>query len=154
MSEISIREAKQSDINVLAEFLQGIVSTERPMDACLQDEYIEYYDPASFIEDEKSMLLVAVINNAPVACGAAIIKPSKDYHKHNEHLYLAMMYVAPEHRGKGINGLIIEKLIAWGEQRAVTTCVLTVYPDNPGAIKAYKKLGFEPSLVEMRRRPN
>jgi GNAT superfamily N-acetyltransferase len=152
MSEVSIREAILNDSAKLAEFLQGIITAERPMDECLKEEYIEYYDPVDFIKDEKSSMLIAEVNGVAVACGAGIIKPSKEYYKHNEHLYLAMMYVAPEHRGKGINGIIMEALIKWGKQKGVTTCMLTVYPDNPGAIKAYEKLGFKPSLLEMRLR--
>ncbi|MGB3726612.1 MAG: GNAT family N-acetyltransferase [Glaciecola sp.] len=152
MSDISIREASLNDLPILHEFLQGIVSAERPMDECLKDEHIVYYDPADFINDAQSLLLIAEVNQQAVGCGAAIIKPSRDYYKHKQHLYLAMMYVSPEHRGKGINGTVMEGLIAWGKQNNVTTCMLTVYPDNPGAIRAYEKLGFERSLLEMRLR--
>lgn len=152
MNDINIRTATHHDLPYLRNFLQGIITAERPMDACLKEGPIEYYDPADFINDEKSLLLIADVANTPVACGAAVIKPSKEYYKHEHHLYLAMMYVVPEYRGQGINGLIIEALIEWGKTQGVNTCMLTVYPDNPGAIKAYEKLGFAPSVLEMRLR--
>lgn len=149
---IKLRPATTNDLPVMHAFLQGIIAVERPMDACLKDDPIQYYDPADFIQGEDSELLVAHIGQEVIGCGAAVIKLSKDYVKHDQHLYLAMMYVAEAHRGKGVNGLIMDALIAWGKAREVTTCVLTVYPDNPGAIKAYEKLGFEPALLEMRLR--
>ena len=150
---MKIREATIDDVPTLKMFLQGIVEAERPMDACLQPEHIEYYDPADFINNSDSMLLVAEKSGALVACGAGSIKASKHYYVHDKHLYLAMMYVLPEYRGQGINQKILEGLIEWGRQNNVTYCKLTVYPQNTGAIKAYEKLGFESVLLEMRLRP-
>ncbi|WP_395340433.1 GNAT family N-acetyltransferase [Ningiella sp. W23] len=150
---MKIRSATLSDLPTLRAYLQGIVEAERPMDECLKNGHIEYYDPSSFIENENANLIVAEINGHLLGCGAGVIRPSKDYYKHDQHLYLAMMYVEAEHRGKGINAKIIKALIAWARDKGVENCVLTVYPSNSGAIKAYEKLGFETALLEMRLRP-
>lgn len=63
-----------------------------------------------------------------------------------------MLYVLPEHRGKGINALVIEKLKTLVKRRGVTQLRLEVFAGNQSAIKAYEKAGFRPLLVEMRMR--
>jgi ribosomal protein S18 acetylase RimI-like enzyme len=60
------------------------------------------------------------------------------------------MYVTPDFRGRGINREITEKLIAWSRSRGVTDLYLDVYSENTSAIKAYEKVGFKPSIVEMK----
>jgi len=153
LSSIVYRQATLEDKGALDECLQHIVTAERPMDECLKPGYIEYYDPLDFIKSEQSELLVAESDGVIVACGAGVIKPARDYYRYDEFLYLAMMYVAESHRGQGINGEIMRRLLDWGKSKGLTTASLTVYPDNPSAIRAYEKLGFEPALVEMRLRP-
>lgn len=150
--EIMYRPATIDDKVALDECLQQIVAAERPMDECLQTCFIEYYDPLDFIRLEDSHLIVAVHNNIVVGCGAAKIKQARAYYRYDEYLYLAMMYVADAYRGKGINGEIINRLIQWGKERGLNNASLTVYPDNPSAIRAYEKLGFKPALLEMRLR--
>lgn len=156
---IHFREATLSDEQALKDCLQQIVAAERPMDSCLKEGHIEYYDPLLFVENENSNVIVAEVNHSDsqtsptiIGCGAAQIKPTKDYYHYSEVLYLAMMYVHQQYRGKGINGEIIQQLLAWGKAKGVEKASLTVYPQNPSAIKAYQKLGFEPALLEMRLR--
>jgi GNAT superfamily N-acetyltransferase len=60
------------------------------------------------------------------------------------------MYVEPEYRGFGINKLIIENLIDWSKEQGVFDLYLDVYDGNHAAIRAYEKVGFIKSLVEMK----
>ena len=60
------------------------------------------------------------------------------------------MYVAPDRRGLGINGMIIENLINWSKEKGVFDLYLDVYDGNDAAIRAYEKVGFTKSLVEMK----
>lgn len=153
---ILYRPAIVDDKPELDECLQQIVSAERTMDSCLRDSHIEYYDPIDFVIDEEAMLFVALEvdqhKERIVGCGAARIQSAKPYYRYESSLHLAMMYVAQSHRGQGINGVIMKKLLTWGKAQGVTNAKLTVYPNNPSAIRAYEKLGFEPALVEMRLR--
>lgn len=153
--EISYRLATYDDKSALDACLQHIIATERAMDECLQTGFIEYYDPLDFVRLDNAILIVAIDNENDgmiVGCGAAKIKQAREYYRYDEYLYLAMMYVANEYRGKGINGDIINCLIQWGKQKGVENASLTVYPDNTSAIRAYEKLGFKPALLEMRLR--
>jgi GNAT superfamily N-acetyltransferase len=60
------------------------------------------------------------------------------------------MFVAPSHRGQGINKLVIQSLIKWGKEKDMQDFYLEAYADNSSALKAYEKLGFKASLVEMK----
>ena len=60
------------------------------------------------------------------------------------------MVTAETHRGKGINGLLINDLKQWAINRGLYEMRLTVYDGNQSAIRAYVKAGFERHIVEMR----
>ncbi|WP_240732827.1 GNAT family N-acetyltransferase [Halioglobus maricola] len=143
------REAIDSDLALLREFEQRVIEAERPYNSAIKSEPTTYYDIESLISDRDSQLLLAETDNEIVATGYAQIRSSKASLKHAQHAYLGFMYVSPKHRGQGINSMLIEQLISWCEQRSVQNFYLDVYALNRSAIKAYEKLGFRPSMVEM-----
>ncbi|TRY32478.1 GNAT family N-acetyltransferase [Aliiglaciecola sp. M165] len=145
-----IRNATAADLPILMQFEQGIVNAERPFDDTLKDGQIHYYDLAEKIESPTCCVKVIEVNTVVVASGFAEIRAAKDYYKHNQYGHLGFMYVLPEYRGKGLNQLLLDALIQWCKEREVNEIRLEVYPDNLGAIKAYKKVGFEPQLLQMR----
>ena len=149
-SEITIREAVASDIPTLEVFEQAVVTAERPFDATLKPEGVKYYDLDLLISSPDSHLLVAEHNGNLIGSGYARIEESKAYRIHKQHCYLGFMYVAPEYRGKGFVGLILDELYRWTLSRGVTELKLEVYSENAPAIRAYEKAGFTPRLLEMR----
>lgn len=150
MSNIIVRAALQADLPILKEFEQGIIATERPLNDCLKSEHICYYDIGALIDGENSKVIVAEENGVIVGSGYARIRESKAHLTHDLHAYLGFMYVASTHRGQGINQLIIQTLINWGKARGMQDFYLEAYADNSSALKAYEKLGFKASLVEMK----
>jgi GNAT superfamily N-acetyltransferase len=62
------------------------------------------------------------------------------------------MYVAPEHRGLGVNKRILEGLESWSAARGVNELKLEVYIDNVAAIRAYEKAGYSGIVLEMQKR--
>ncbi|GAB5378854.1 MAG: hypothetical protein Alis3KO_02120 [Aliiglaciecola sp.] len=147
-----IRNATAADLPILMQFEQGIVNAERPFDDTLKDGQIHYYDLAEKIESPTCCVKVIEVNTVVVASGFAEIRAAKDYYKHHQYGHLGFMYVLPEYRGKGLNQHLLDALIQWCKEREVNEIRLEVYPDNLGAIKAYKKVGFEPQLLQMRLR--
>lgn len=150
MSKIIIRAAVNADLAILKEFEQGIIATERPFNACLRSEHICYYDIGALIEGENSTVVVAVDSGVIVGSGYARIKESKAHLNHDSHCYLGFMYVAPTHRGRGVNQLVIRQLINWGKLQGMQDFYLEAYAENSSALKAYEKLGFKASLIEMK----
>ena len=150
LSHFEIREAVLEDLPILQEFEQGIIQFERPFASNLKDDPISYYDLKDLIVRKDAQVLVALIENEIIASGFALIRNSRPYFKPEQYAYLGFMYVSPEHRGRGINGKIIEKLIDWALSRNLNEIQLDVYAENESAIMAYKKVGFKPDLLKMR----
>lgn len=145
------REATEQDLPVLLEFEQGIVSAERPFNSTLIDGEIHYYDLLHLIRSEEALVLVTEEENEIIASGYALVKkPGNNYSNFDRYAYLGFMYVKPEHRGKGVNKLILHKLISWAKSKGMSEIRLDVYSQNESAVKAYEKAGFEPLLVTMR----
>lgn len=148
------RQATEQDLEILLEFEQGVVTAERPFNSTLIDGEIHYYDLKSLIQSPEATLIVAEENNGIIASGYALIKKAeKNYYRFKEYAYLGFMYVKPEYRGKGINKVITDELIAWAKSRGINEVRLEVYAQNESAIKAYEKAGFEPHILLMRLKP-
>jgi ribosomal protein S18 acetylase RimI-like enzyme len=156
---ITIRPATTADLPTLLRFEQGMISAERPMDPTIRDGPIHYYDLNKMLSSPYIHLVVAEINDgtnlstrpgALIGSGYARIEPSRHYLKHTHHAYCGFMYVDPDHRGKGVNQLIIDALKAWAHSRGLTELRLDVYTTNDAAIRAYEKSGFTPYLINMR----
>jgi len=150
MEQITTRRATLADLDILLEFEQGIVRTERPFDPTLKEGRIHYYDIAEMIKAQHIEVIVAELNGEIIGSGYARIENSKVYLKHPKHAYLGFMYVKPEHRGKGVNKKVIAALRDWAIGKGITEFRLDVYSENLPAVKAYEKIGFKKHLIEMR----
>jgi len=144
------RKATLEDIPILLDFEQGIIKAERPFDPTIKDSKISYYNIAELINNEDSEVFVVEKNNQIVASGYAKIKGDRHYLKHDKIGYLGFMFVHKEHRGQGLNKLIINELLKWCKERSIFEIRLDVYEDNLTAIKAYKKVGFKKHMINMR----
>jgi GNAT superfamily N-acetyltransferase len=145
-----VREAKIKELATLLEFERGIVAAERPLTWTLKDGEIHYYDLAKLIESPLALALVAELEGELIGSGYALEKEAKDYEKNPRYAYLGFMYVRPEHRGKGVNQKILDRLLDWAKERGLVEARLEVYNENQPAVRAYEKAGFTANLVEMR----
>lgn len=150
MAPITVRPATNADLDTLLRFEQGIISTERPFDPTLKPDPISYYDIRYMITAPEVEIVVAEQDGILIGSGYARIETAKHYLKHPRHAYLGFMYVVPEHRGKGVNQLIIDALKQWALTQNITELRLDVYSGNHPAIAAYEKAGFSKHLIEMR----
>lgn len=150
VEEIVLRQATMADLDVLLQCEQGIIRAERPFSPTLKEDPVHYYDLEKMLTDPQTDVVVAEWNGTIIGCGNTRIEDSKPYYSHRQHAYLGMMYVSPEHRGKGVNAMVMEKLKTLAKRRGITELRLDVFAENESAIKAYEKVGFKPLLVEMR----
>ncbi|MEP6617039.1 MAG: GNAT family N-acetyltransferase [Ginsengibacter sp.] len=147
---IIIRKARLHDLEQLYSFEQGVIQAERPFDQTLKNGLIHYYDLEQMINASHIELVVAEMNEQIIGSGYGRIDKSKIFQKDPSYVYLGFMYVVPEHRGKGINKMIIENLKNWAHQQGINELRLEVYNNNLAAIKAYEKIGFTRHIIEMR----
>jgi GNAT superfamily N-acetyltransferase len=147
---IYIRKATLDDLAILLEFEQGIIAAERPFDPTLKEGNISYYNIGKMISAIDVEVVVAVQNDRIIGSGYARIENAKPYLNHKLYAYLGFMFTHPDHRGQGVNNLIIEALTNWVRSHDIFEMRLDVYSDNPSAIKAYEKVGFKKHLINMR----
>ncbi|MBS1602514.1 MAG: GNAT family N-acetyltransferase [Bacteroidetes bacterium] len=151
MSQIIVRPATNADFDTLLRFEQGVIAAERPFDPTIREGPVNYYDLRHMLTAPEVMLMVAELDGVPIASGYARIEKGRHYLKHTHHAYLGFMYVVPEHRGKGVNRLVIDALKNWAISKEINELRLDVYYENHPAIAAYEKLGFVKHLIQMRR---
>jgi GNAT superfamily N-acetyltransferase len=147
---LTIRQATPGDLAALLRFQQGIVEAERAFDPTIKDGSVHYYDIAGMLSSPEVHFLVAERGSDLVGCGYARIEASKHYLRHPMHAYLGLMYVDPIHRGRSVNGKIIDALKTWCRAQQITELRLEVYSGNRAAIRAYQKAGFAEHVLEMR----
>ncbi len=150
MPPITVRPATSADLDILLRFEQGVILAERPFDPTLKPDPLHYYDLRYMITAPEVELVVAEQDGLLIGSGYARIEKAKHYYKHTHHAYLGFMYVVPEHRGKGVNRLVIDALSKWARSQNITELRLDVYHDNSPAIAAYEKAGFSKSMILMR----
>jgi GNAT superfamily N-acetyltransferase len=152
MNEVIIRTANLEDLEVLLDFEQAIIAAERPFDDTIRSGAdVRYYDLAALIASPEAEVVVAELGSEIIASGYARIEASEKYLNHLRHSYLGFMYVMAEHRGKGINKLIVAALEAWSLSQGVTEMQLEVYAENASAIRAYEKVGYTGLILQMRK---
>lgn len=149
---VSLREAQSTDKTALLQLEQALIKAERPFNASLKAKGAYYYDIDYLIDDADTHLLVGEVSDELIASGYVQIRRSKAALNHDRHGYLGFMFVAENYRGQGLNKQIMQRLIGWGKSQGVSNFYLDVYSQNASAIRAYEKLGFSPTLMEMQLR--
>jgi GNAT superfamily N-acetyltransferase len=147
---ITTRRATNADLPKLKEFLQMLVGAERPFNPTLKDGEIFYYDLEALIVEEQTAVLVMEASGEIIGSGYAQIRSAKAYERHELFGHLGFMFVIPEFRGKGINGLLLNELKQWVLSKGITEVRLEVYHENNAAVSAYEKVGFKKLLTTMR----
>jgi ribosomal protein S18 acetylase RimI-like enzyme len=151
MENITTRPATIADMETLLQFEQGVIIAERPFDQTLKEGPINYYNLPELITASHCHLVVAELNGELIGGGYARIETAKIYLKHPQHAYLGFMYVVPQHRGKGVNKLVMNALQTWAGEQGINEFRLEVYYENAPAIKAYEKIGFKKHMLTMRK---
>lgn len=140
--EVEIRVAGMRDVDRLlafatrlfAENLPTLPLREKPYTREMEREFIEQYS-----SDRRALLLVAIENDAVV--GVLNFKPAEN--REEAHGGIFGISVDRDRRGRGIGTRLIRGLIDRAPALGVTRIGLETYANNPGAIRLYRRLGFE-----------
>ncbi len=147
---MKLRDANINDIPALRTLEQAVVTAERPFNSNIKESDVTYYDLEHLLDNVDSKLIVIEDKQHIIACGYCQIRQSKNAYNHDRHGYLGFMYVDSAYRGKGLNKDVMQHLMAWAQTQHIRDFYLDVYAGNNPAIKAYRKLGFQNSLIEMK----
>jgi putative acetyltransferase len=86
--------------------------------------------------DKIKNVVTAYLDGAPVGCGALRAYNDTD-------IEIKRMFVADEHRGKGIAIQVLNELEAWAAELQFKNCILETGANQPEAISLYLKCGYE-----------
>ena len=117
---------------------QDFINLVKELDAYLKvtdgDEH-DFYNQFNGIEN-LNHCIVAYKDEQPVGCGAF-----KQYD--DESVEIKRMYLAPDHRGSGIAGEILNGLEVWAKEIGNTRTVLETGKRQVEAVKFYHKSGYQ-----------
>ncbi|TYA65972.1 GNAT family N-acetyltransferase [Seonamhaeicola marinus] len=86
--------------------------------------------------DMLNHVVVAYVNQEPVACGAF-----KPYDSNTTEI--KRMFTKTDARGKGIASLILKELETWSKEEGYQSCVLETGKEQIDAVSFYKKLNYK-----------
>lgn len=112
------------------------------------EQYFSSDTPVWWVE----LLPVAAVDgrpsiSQPIAClwlGSAIDQVRGDRHAH-----IFLLYVAPEHRRRGVGAALMRQAEVWALERGDRQIGLHVFQSNQPALQLYAKLGYSPQSVWM-----
>jgi GNAT superfamily N-acetyltransferase len=67
------------------------------------------------------------------------------------HPYILLLYVAPDHRRRGIATALLTVAHQWAQQQGHSQITLQVFSDNQAAQALYTTLGYQPEAVLMKK---
>lgn len=142
----TLRTGTKSERALLVKFLQQMYQELYPEQdfshlAQTVEQYYSSKTPVWWVEEDSSAA------KAPVGClwlGNAIDQVSGSRHAH-----IFMLYVAPEHRRRGIGKALVRHAEAWAKQRGDRQIGLQVFVKNQSALNLYRQLGYETQSLWM-----
>lgn len=140
------------DVDQVRLLEKELINHERSISSTIkEDEDLHYQDIPGLIADKaNTKLLVMEKDGQLIACGFGQIREDERIFKQQYYGYIGMVSVTEAQRGKGYVREIINALIDWFKTKGMHDVKLQVFSKNAGAVKAYKKLGFEEFLTTMR----
>lgn len=142
MEDLLIREALPEDAEEMITYLKQIGGeTDNltfgeeglPVSVAQEKEYLR-----SVLEDKHSVCYVVLKDGKIIGDGSLSVMPRRMSHRAE----LGISVVKAEW-GKGIGGMLMEKLIAFARSNGIEIVNLEVRSDNKRAIQLYEKYGFK-----------
>jgi ribosomal protein S18 acetylase RimI-like enzyme len=103
------------------------------------------------IGSKKGIAYLAEVDGKPIGYSFAYIKPNPFKPKAAKLGYIEDLYVKKEFRGQGIGSALTRETVAWFRGKGIKYLSLNVLAKNQAAQAIYRKWGFFPLAVEMRK---
>ncbi|MEM9818590.1 MAG: GNAT family N-acetyltransferase [Cyanobacteria bacterium P01_D01_bin.6] len=135
----TLRQGSGADRGLLITFLsktyQEVAGTQQFQHlAQTVDRHFSRQTPLWWVETETA---------TPQAIACLWLGNATDQQQGDRHSYILALYVAPDHRRRGIATALLQQAQNWAQARGDRQIGLQVFADNPGAIALYRKLGYQ-----------
>jgi GNAT superfamily N-acetyltransferase len=147
MTEIRVRPATIVDAGELVDSMAALFAEDAgTRDATMNVEYPRDYGVRGFselLEQPDRLVLVADDDGRVVGhLTGRLDEPSPM--RPVFVATLASMYVRPAHRGHSTGARLVEAFRSWARDRGAARMTVTAYASNEGAVRFYRRQGFEP----------
>ncbi len=112
--------------------------------AATVDRYLSRDTPLWWVE-------VAQDEDAGLPVGCIWLGQATDQRRGMVHPYVLLLYVDPNHRRRGIATALLDIAHRWAKTEGDRQISLQVFSDNPAAQALYRKLGYEPEAILMKK---
>lgn len=120
----------------LAALLEApIAFCERWADAAALDDDAWRARAAAAADSNDQFQVMAWDGARPVAMAGALLSGP-------DVALMVAVHVAPDRRGRGLLGRLVDEVAAWATERGAGSLSLLVHEHNPRAAAAYRRLGF------------
>jgi ribosomal protein S18 acetylase RimI-like enzyme len=150
VSTVRVRIARVEDIDEALELLAGLNELEGawrvfPPRPVVFSEARDRY--ARLVTDADGIVVVAEAEGSLVGLGVGEVSRPSSWSDERA-LDVANVYVDPAHRRQGIGRAIVAELALFAAGRGLERLVLRVFAPNHEAAAFWRRLGFEPRLVQ------
>jgi GNAT superfamily N-acetyltransferase len=102
--------------------------------------------------DEAMLLILGIVEDVPISYGLAFDVAEHPFMPEWQRSgYITQLYVAPEHRRRGIGRELVEFIFDWLASRGVTNVLLNVIAGESTAEQFWRAQGFTPRRTRMGR---
>ena len=138
-SEYRIRAATRADIETLLAFtLQEVYEaegTQKDVDGVRRGVEGAFQDPP-----RSAYWVVETPDSRPIAT-TSIVTEWSDFHG-GDYWWIQSLFIAPEHRGRGLVELLLDRLAAMAKAAGALELRLYAHNSNERAFRVYRRCGF------------
>ncbi len=134
----------QQDFSHLAHTVEQYFSSETPL---WWVDFVGVEDAQTGQQVEEISAPSSPPSSLPVAClwlGNAI-----DQQRGDRHAHIFLLYVAPEHRRRGLGSALMRYVETWAKTRGDHQIGLQVFTSNTAALNLYNQLGYQTQSLLM-----
>ncbi len=151
MTEIEIRRATADDLDGLVQSSAALFA----QDAGVRDRLRSQDWPRLFGSQWCADLIADPSALVLVADGGAVVGHLIGTYAEASTMWtgsraeLVSMFVRSSVRGRGVGTRLVSEFSAWARERGVSRLQVSAYATNEGAIRFYRRHGFEPHATEL-----
>ena len=154
--KLIIRKALPGDFDAIVRLNTQLANYHRQID--------DYYKPGAqtaegfrqflqeIIEDENYSVLVAVAEDKTVGYFLGMITGAKPFLSPEKTGRISDAFIEENYRNSGIGKMMFDELLQWFKAHQIEHLELSVDVRNEIGVNAWKKFGFEPFMLKMKRK--
>ena len=153
---VTIRQATPADRAAIGRLWQEMMDYHCTLDpevfALAEDAlscWLEWLD--TILPEENRVVFVAEADGQPIGYVHGTVGETPPVYAQRQHGAIVEISVTASWRRRGVGGQLVGALFDWFRQRGLAEVRMGRSPRNPLATAFWRKLGFVPHMVQMRR---